>query len=349
MGRKSGRALSFSTYCMVVLITGLTLFLTGTVAIAGGGEDAFEKYMSAGKNCFDRGDLSGALNRVKAAEAEARTLADAGKGDGPLLESLTVLVMLCKTGSRFEDAEKYAREVVLLTCRGSGDNEVKAFAVNDLATVLKRAGKYSESAAAYRQALLVLGPQGKESIAAATLHDNLGIVLQIQKLWQEAFAEHEIAYKIYSRLAGPGAPDTYLCQGNMGQALFGLGEFAQAEVLMKEALAGVEQHEGKDSIGAATFCDNLAVLYCRQGEPAKAESMQVRALGIYTRKVGRENPDALICMGNLALTYERQGKLKEARKTAGEAFEIAVKVLGEAHPVTERLRNILSGLAIPAP
>ena len=105
----------------------------------------------------------------------------------------------------------------------------------------------------------------------------------------------------------------------------------------------------RSSIGAATFCDNLAVLYCRQGEPAKAESMQVRALGIYTRKVGRENPDALICMGNLALTYERQGKLKEARKTAGEAFEIAVKVLGEAHPVTERLRNILSGLAIPAP
>lgn len=301
-------------------------------------EAEWERLVATGRASVKRGKLEEATKQFKAAEALARKMPH---NNERLSTSLRILSRLDKETCQYEEAEKYARELVDVTRKSGSDPDKVSFEINALATILKKEGKYDQAEKTYLEALDTLGTKNAETIAAATVHDNLGIVYQHQHQFQQALDHHEIAYKIYAKQLGDDKTDTALCQGNMGQALFSMGKYEKAEELMQHSLTTLEKTEGVNSEYAATFRDNLAAVYCKKGEFPKAETMQRQSLTSYEKLNGKDNPDYSICLDNLAMTLAAQGKFEEAKEAAGEASAIAIKVLGAGHPFTKHSLSVL--------
>jgi Tfp pilus assembly protein PilF len=123
----------------------------------------------------------------------------------------------------------------------------------------------------------------------------------------------------------------------------GQGRYAEAEPLLKRALAIRETALGPDHPDVATSLNNLAMVYEGQGRHAEAEPLFKRALLIREKRLGPDHPDSGASLNNLAMVYERQGRHVQAELLCQRALAIREKALGPDHPdVGKSLNNLAS-------
>src|SRR6266480_4279956 len=84
--------------------------------------------------------------------------------------------------------------------------------------------------------------------------------------------------------------------------------YAEAEPMLRRALAIREQYWGAEHPNTAASLDNLADLRMEQGRYAEAEPLYQRALAIRERRLGPEHTYAAISLNDLAHLYQRQGR-----------------------------------------
>jgi tetratricopeptide (TPR) repeat protein len=101
--------------------------------------------------------------------------------------------------------------------------------------------------------------------------------------------------------------------------LFQQGRYAEAEPLLKGALAIFEKALGPDHPKVATGLSNLAALYQVQGRYAEAEPLLKRALAIFEKALGPSHPDVAQSLNDLALLYQVQGRYAEAELSCTSA------------------------------
>jgi tetratricopeptide (TPR) repeat protein len=129
-----------------------------------------------------------------------------------------------------------------------------------------------------------------------------------------------------------------------GYYLYERARYAEAEPLLKRALAIREQGLRAMHPDTANSLNNLAGLYRAQGKYGQAEPLYQRALAIREQQLGPEHPDTAHSLNNLAVLYDVQGKYEEAEPLYQRALVIWEQELGASHPDTATGLNNLAGL-----
>jgi tetratricopeptide (TPR) repeat protein len=110
-----------------------------------------------------------------------------------------------------------------------------------------------------------------------------------------------------------------------------LGRYAEAEPLLRRALANFEKNLGPANPSVATILSNLARLLQNQGKCNEAEPLHRRALAITEKVLGPENLVVAINLNQLASLLEAQGKYTEAETLYRRVLAITEKTFGQQH------------------
>ena len=108
--------------------------------------------------------------------------------------------------------------------------------------------------------------------------------------------------------------------------------YAEAEPLMRRALAIGEAGLGPDHPSVATSLGNLAGLLRATGRLAEAEPLYRRALAIGEASLGPDHPRVATSLGNLGGLLRDTGRLAEAEPLYRRALAIGEASLGPDHP-----------------
>jgi tetratricopeptide (TPR) repeat protein len=117
---------------------------------------------------------------------------------------------------------------------------------------------------------------------------------------------------------------------------------AEAEPLMRRALAINENSFGVDHPNVATALNNLAQLLQATNRLAEAEPLMRRALAIRERSLVPDHPDIANSLTALAALLETTERSQEAALLRIHALEMQERTLGPDHPDTLRGWNQLS-------
>jgi tetratricopeptide (TPR) repeat protein len=104
-----------------------------------------------------------------------------------------------------------------------------------------------------------------------------------------------------------------------------MGRDAEAEPLLKRALAVDEKALGPDHPETAVVLNNLSALYRAQGQYAQAETLCKRSLAIREKALGPNHPDVAKSLENLARIYQNTGRSKDAEALKDRAAGIQAK------------------------
>jgi tetratricopeptide (TPR) repeat protein len=100
------------------------------------------------------------------------------------------------------------------------------------------------------------------------------------------------------------------------------GQYAEAEPLLKQAMAIRRTALGEQHPAYATSLNNLAGLYDAMGRHAEAEPLYQQAMEIYRTALGERHPDYAGSLHNLAVLYQETGRHAEAEPLLEQADQI---------------------------
>ncbi len=130
----------------------------------------------------------------------------------------------------------------------------------------------------------------------------------------------------------------------LGILLFTKAQHAEAEPLMRRALAIDESSFGSDHPEVAIDLNNLAALLQDTNRLAEAEPLMRRALAIGESSFGSEHPQVALRLNNLAALLQATNRLAEAEPLMARVVMICEKSLGENHPSVATAINNLAAL-----
>jgi len=119
------------------------------------------------------------------------------------------------------------------------------------------------------------------------------------------------------------------------------GWYADAELLLKQALSIREQHMGAEHLDTATSLSSLAGLYAYQNRFPSAEHLVERALAIRKQHWGADHPETAKSMNNLATLYMQRKQYEQAEPLFLQALSINENHLGVEHLDTMKYRGNL--------
>ena len=155
---------------------------------------------------------------------------------------------------------------------------------------------WSEAKIAFLRDHLALLPEGADRIS---LHLSAGRLLQDLARWEEA--EHEGRLALEEAEKQDDAQVLSWAMSDLAQTLQDTDRLAEAEPLMRRALAIGEQSFGPEHPSVAIRLNNLAMLLQDTDRLAEAEPLMRRALAIGEQSFGPEHPTVAIRLNNLAM------------------------------------------------
>lgn len=128
----------------------------------------------------------------------------------------------------------------------------------------------------------------------------------------------------------------------IGETLFGLGQYADAESEFRRSFERYLTTKGPDARETLTAKHNIGVVLRHQGKLEQAED-QLREVYLRRRAlVGPDDVDTLHTADNLATTLRWQGKLDEAREIYERVLEARSRSGGPDSPLTLFTKNNLA-------
>jgi hypothetical protein len=142
---------------------------------------------------------------------------------------------------------------------------------------------------------------------------------------------------------GPEHPETATSLINLAGLLQDTNQLAEAELLIRRALAILEASYGSDHPDVAASLNNLAQLLLNTNRLAEAEPLMKRALAIAEASYGPDHPKVSTCLNNLSLLLKDTNRLAEAEPLMKRALAIAEASYGSENP---QLHTSLNNLAL---
>jgi len=154
---------------------------------------------------------------------------------------------------------------------------------------------------------------------------------------------HAQAVAAHADAAGITAP-TALLFNQLGVMYLTKSLYAEAEPLMRRALAIDEASFGPDHPNVAIRLNNLATLLHHTNRPLETEPLMRRALAIDEANFGSDHPNVAIGLNNLAQLLRATNRLSEAEPLIRRALAIDEASFGQDHPNVARDFNNLATL-----
>ncbi|MEZ4619204.1 MAG: tetratricopeptide repeat protein [Caldilineaceae bacterium] len=152
------------------------------------------------------------------------------------------------------------------------------------------------------QALALLEPLGKTALGTVTtVMLNLAGILEDHGHYCAAVRLCQLAVE-----SANATPVRVVCLTQLANLSRLQGQYPQAEILYRQALAIAEAAAATDAYAVATALNGLGVVYKYQGRYDEAEPLYRRALQLTEQAVGSDHPD-------VASIYHNLGGLEHAR------------------------------------
>jgi tetratricopeptide (TPR) repeat protein len=160
---------------------------------------------------------------------------------------------------------------------------------------------------------------------------------------QARYAEAETQLRAALALAAE-EKDQAVASNGLALLLLHTNRLAEAEPLLRRALAIDEKSYGPEHPDVATDLNNLAGLLQATNRLAEAEPLMRRALAIDEESYGPEHPKVAIRLNNLAQLLKDTNRLAEAEPLMRRALAIDEKSYGPEHPEVATALNNLAQL-----
>ena len=156
----------------------------------------------------------------------------------------------------------------------------------------------------------------------------------------DPLAPHASTVTAHADAAGIFEPSARL-MNDLGLLLNAKASHAEAEPLLRRALAIVEKSLGADHPGVAICLNNLSILLIATSRLDEGEPLMRRALVIDEKSLGPDDFNVAIRLNNLAQLLKRTNRLDEAEPLMRRALVIDEKNFGPDHSkVALRLNNL---------
>jgi tetratricopeptide (TPR) repeat protein/predicted Ser/Thr protein kinase len=197
--------------------------------------------------------------------------------------------------------------------------------------LLLSAGKLNESAAAFDEALVVLGEARRplELANALTAYSRLEVQREKPKRAIELATQ---ATKMADTEYGSKHPITAVYRSNLGVALQAAGRTAEAAQITASALEVTREAFGERHPNVVNLSSNLAAMRVGLGDIEGALEAHRAALKAARESYGEEHPSLAVLQHNLGDTLRRLGQLDEALEHETAAVRRVERYLGPDHP-----------------
>ncbi|MBL6752465.1 MAG: protein kinase [Nevskia sp.] len=238
-----------------------------------------DQTLKLGRRLEEGGDYAAAEQRYRQA---ARLLATSwGAGHSKVAEARMDLAGLLDRLGRSDEAEVEMTQAIAILKKVYGERHPQVADALFSRSILRiHQHRYAEGVADLREALLIYPPGGHD---AATCHDYLGVALTYLERYDEAQAELTQAIAGFNA-GGSGNDLIQLNRARSDLALVKLrqGLPAQAEPILREAIANLERLVGPQGYEVRTPLKNLADALIAQGRNDEGLTVleRVRALEI---------------------------------------------------------------------
>ncbi len=208
-----------------------------------------------------------------------------------------------------------------------------------LVTALEEAGQFEAASTRAQEVLDILEAQGKRRTGAGQ-----EAISRIASLaWRRGrHAEAEAAFREVLAVQedwGHGDEVNWRPLGGLGVMLLTQGKLAEAETMLRRALAGHARAAPDDLATRTSVRNNLAIVTAMQGRPEDALGEFQAVLDDRRRLHGLEHPVTLLTQENVAYTLADLGRHDEAAALYEETIAADIRVLGPKHPETLRART----------
>ncbi len=169
-----------------------------------------------------------------------------------------------------------------------------------------------------------------EPSIAAVLHRTIGVAYQ--SIGKHNLAEEHLRTALsLHETAGSDALTISKTQTSLGNLLYHMSQFDEAEPLLRTALQTMRMEYGEDSPQAAGAAFNLAALLEQTGSE-EAEPVYRQALDIYRLHPDEARSAAARAMHGFAIFLKNRHRPDEAEEHYRRALDIQREVFGEGHP-----------------
>ena len=253
-------------------------------------------------------------------------------------EALNSLAFLLDDLARYDEAEKYYREVVAKFEQWRATEPYNlATAKNNLATLLRRTNRLDEAAAQWTEALaLMKSVPGREHPTLAQTMGNLALCLRNQRKYDEAEALNRESVAMLRKSDGE-SPSVARALSNLASVLQDKRNFEEAEPLFKETLAMQRKFFASPHKELSTALNNLGILYVDSGRLELALPLLEQALAESAGALGPKHPETVFGEMNVGLCLYSLGRLDQAEKVLQHAASEARDIMGLKSPVTARI------------
>lgn len=238
-----------------------------------------------------------------------------------------------------------------LAALGTRDNRtLRVEALVRLGSARRSRGDFDRAEETLRAAVAAAGEPPHDPVLLGSAHNALGVIFKDTRRYQAAAREYDIAWRLLGtatdfaptvchNLAGlayaegrfveaeawirrglalRGGTDRANSTGVasdmvvLGAVLVALERYAEAEELLRRALASWTAMFGPEHYEISVCLHNLAVLQQRRGEPEAALRSFQDALRIREGVLGAVHPEIAVILNNLAVLHENQGRTDDA-------------------------------------
>jgi TonB family protein len=123
-----------------------------------------------------------------------------------------------------------------------------------------------------------------------------------------------------------------MCLEDLANVYEGQGKYADAELILKRALAVREKAHGPDDPDVAWGAQRLAYSYMQEGKYSDAEPYLKRAIAVREKALGPESREVSESVRLLARAYFDQGRYADAEPLDARSLAILEKVLPPGSP-----------------
>lgn len=180
-----------------------------------------------------------------------------------------------------------------------------------------------------------------DPLVQAAARSTIGRTYMGLGLYDKAREHIDWAFQTRRRLLDPEAHDLAESKLDMAELLYETGRHAEAERLLREALATHERLRGTTNIDTARVLNDLGAVLRAQNKTEEAEQTHRRALAVRRQIAGENSLDAAESLNNLAGVLRSRGDAQGAVEAMTDALRIRRSLLREDHPlVIQAMANL---------
>jgi len=183
-----------------------------------------------------------------------------------------------------------------------------------------------------------------QPLVQARLLQVVGDAMEALGLLDRALQPQEQALAIRRQELGDEDHDTLISITQLGLLRQGLGDYAEAEALLREVMETRRRTLGEEHIYTLSSMNNLGALLHVRGKLPEAELLLQGVLEVRRRLLEDGHPSTLSSINNLAGLLKTRGEFAEAEPLYREALRVRRQTLGDEDPNTLTSIGNLAGL-----